>query len=202
MMKFIKILKMLKNKKRFFESKPFELKLDLTNCDFNKYDNKIIRKLSDVASIFKDGEKVKEIQKSSDPIIYIIGEIKVPNKEGHLSFGISKICPGKVGNEFYMTKGHYHEKKDGSEIYICLEGKGYLLVQSKDKQVISFYMDKSSVVYVQPGWAHRTVNCGKEFFTCLYFMPANVGHDYESIRKNDFEMSVVELDEKICLIKK
>lgn len=193
---------MLKRKERFHKLGPFELKLDLINCDFDNYDNKIIQKLSDVSSIFIDEKKVMEIQKSSNPIIYTVGEIKVPKKEGHLSFGISKIYPGKIGNEFYMTKGHYHKNKDGSEIYICIEGKGYLLMQSKNKQVVNFYMDKGSVVYVPPGWAHRTVNCGKEFFTCLYFMPANIRHDYESTRKNDFEMSLVELDKKISLIKK
>lgn len=193
---------MSKNKEKFSGITPFELKLDLINFNFEKYDHEIIRKLSDVTNIFMNEEKVKEIQESSDPIIYTVGEVEVPNEEGHLSFGVSRIYPGKVGNEFYMTKGHYHKDKDGSEVYICLEGKGYLLVQSKDKQLINFYMDKGSVVYVQPGWAHRTVNCGKEFFTCLYFVPANAGHDYESARNNGFEMSVVELDEKICLIKK
>ncbi|MCL4415797.1 MAG: glucose-6-phosphate isomerase [Actinobacteria bacterium] len=192
---------MTKNYEKIDKVKPFKRKLDFTSCDFNKYDIMIIRKLSDIASIFTDQKKSEEMQESSDPVIYTVGEIKVPNEDGHLSFGISKIYPGKIGNEFYMTKGHHHKSKDGSEIYICVEGKGYLIIQSKG-QVINFYMNKGSVVYVPPGWAHRTVNCGKGFFSCLYFMPANAGHDYESIKKNDFKIRIVELDKKICLIEK
>jgi len=36
---------------------------------------------------------------------------------GELLFGVSIVHPGKVGNEFYMTKGHFHTVLETAEIY-------------------------------------------------------------------------------------
>ena len=175
------------NKKNFGKVEPFTLKLDLIKYDFDRYENEIIRKLSDVSTIFSDKKEVKKILQNSDPIIYTVGEIKVSNKKDHLIFGIGKIFPGRIGNEFYMTKGHFHKDADGCEIYICLNGCGYLLLVSKMLQKYNFYMEEGTTAYVPPGWAHRTVNTGKEVFTCFYAMPANAGHDYKTIKNYCFD---------------
>ena len=53
----------------------------------------------------------------------------LPEKEGTpggLYFGITYLYPGKVGNEYMMTKGHYHANVDRAEFYWGLEGEGML----------------------------------------------------------------------------
>ncbi len=51
----------------------------------------------------------------------------VPETPGDVAFGCSILNPGKIGEEYYFTKGHFHTIIDTGEIYYCLKGHGYIL---------------------------------------------------------------------------
>ncbi|MCL4417975.1 MAG: cupin domain-containing protein, partial [Actinobacteria bacterium] len=116
-----------------------------------------------------------------------------PREEGQLIFGTSIIYPGKVGSEYFMTKGHYHEKPDTAEIYFCLKGKGYLIMESLEGETSIIFMQSGSIGYVPPRWAHRTANTGDEPLICFYSVPADAGHDYEEIAKSGFKVIAIEI---------
>jgi len=59
----------------------------------------------------------------SDPALYEVCTLEVPEEDGHLIQCVSTIYPGKVGDEFFMTKGHYHEERGTAEIYLCIAGR-------------------------------------------------------------------------------
>ena len=40
-------------------------------------------------------------------MVYEFYEMGAPETDGHLAFGSSITYPGKVGNEYFMTKGHF-----------------------------------------------------------------------------------------------
>ena len=42
--------------------------------------------------------------------------------------GMSIIAAGMVSHEYFMTKGHLHEQNNQPEIYYCVKGSGYLLM--------------------------------------------------------------------------
>ena len=44
-----------------------------------------------------------------NPVLYEVYEIKRPELAGELMYGISIVHPGKVGEEYFMTKGHFHK---------------------------------------------------------------------------------------------
>ena len=58
------------------------------------------------------------------PVLYEVYEFKRPEVAGELLHGVSVIHPGLVGNEFFMTKGHFHSLLETAEVYYCLKGEG------------------------------------------------------------------------------
>ncbi|MDD2889695.1 MAG: glucose-6-phosphate isomerase family protein [bacterium] len=144
------------------------------------------RKLSDLKTYFSDQKAVEEILKKSDPILYEVYENEVPKEEEHLTFATTILYPGKVGNEFYFTKGHFHFEPDGAEVTIGIQGTGMVLLQNRENQVKSEPLKPFSVAYSSPGWAHRVVNNSTEKLVFLSICRADVGHDYETIIKKGF----------------
>ena len=56
----------------------------------------------------------------------------MPEEYGHVKFCISKLYPGVVGEECFMTKGHYHTVLETGEIYLCLRGQGLMMMKLAD----------------------------------------------------------------------
>ncbi len=150
------------------------------------------RYLSDMKGMYRDQDAVREELDQDDPLIYEVYEDPVPKEEGQLLQVTSIVHPGKVGDEYYMTKGHYHEKRDTAEIYLCLSGTGYLLTQTEEGKSASLRMEPGVSTYIPPYWAHRTVNVGDEPFVFYGVYPGNAGHDYGSIEEVGFPDLVLE----------
>jgi glucose-6-phosphate isomerase, archaeal len=106
--------------------------------------------------------------------------------EGGLFWGTTVIQPGTVGDEYFMTRGHYHAKLDRSEFYLTLRGEGALLLMSRDRQVRSEPMRAGTLHYIPGGIAHRAANTGAEELIFTACWPSDAGHDYESIARNGF----------------
>ena len=81
-------------------------------------------------------------------------------KNGGLFFGTSFVHPGKVGNEFFMTKGHFHAKADAGEYYWCISGHGFLVLQNENGECTVEEVKQGSLHYIPGRCAHRLVNTG------------------------------------------
>lgn len=181
---------------------PFEVRIDLKSGILNKSDRRSKRYLSDLNSYFIDTKKIESMIRKKNVLVYEVYEIVVPEELGHMMFGSSILYPGKVGSEYFLTKGHYHEKIETAEIYFCLKGEGYLVMESLEGEFLNIYMRSGSIAYVPPKWAHRTTNTGTEPFVCFYSVPATAGHDYDEIEKNGFKTTIIESEGKVKIIKK
>ncbi len=163
--------------------------IDLDSGILTNYTDKVVRKASDMQSFYLDENELERMIKNGDPMIYEV--FGVTNEgEGELSYAVTILHAGKVGNEYFMTKGHYHKKKDRAEMYIGLRGHGILLMQ-KDDEVMWKEMHRGDIVYVPPYWAHRSINVGDEDFVFLAVYPGDAGHDYGSIAEKGFAKIVV-----------
>jgi len=180
---------------------PFYTDIDLDRGLLKGYNDETMRRLSDLKSFFYDARAVEEIlEKEEDPVIYEVYSYRPLQEEGGLSFGVTVLHSGKIGNEYYMTKGHFHKKVETAEIYIGLKGKGYLLMQTKDGDATIMRIDRGTVAFVPPYWAHRTINVGDEEFVFMYTFPSDAGYDYATIEKTGFSKIVVEKDGKPVII--
>ncbi|MDR2163617.1 MAG: glucose-6-phosphate isomerase [Clostridiales Family XIII bacterium] len=150
------------------------------------------RYLSKVAGMFYDDAAATELLKGGDPLIYEFYELGVPELPGDIAFGTSITYPGKVGREFYMTKGHFHTVLETAEVYFCLSGEGGMIFENPEGDV-SFEEFKPGVsVYVPQRYAHRSVNTGSSPLVTFFAFRGDAGHDYGTIETKGYRKLVVE----------
>jgi glucose-6-phosphate isomerase, archaeal len=165
--------------------------LDFGTGDMVPHGRAVIRRLSEMRHAFADTEAVVALLgEGEDPVIYRSFMAEVPEQPGHLAHLTTAILPGEVGGEYYMTRGHFHQK-DSAEVYLGMAGRGLMVMQARDGRLRAEELTTNMAVYVPPGWAHRTVNTGQKelVFLAVYFSDA--GHDYRSIEEKGFAVRVI-----------
>ena len=159
-----------------------------------------IKRLKDLSNIFEDGEAFLQLDR--EEIIYEVQAI-LPVKEGlegGLFYGKTIIHPGKVGDEYFMTKGHFHQKMDRAEFYWGIEGEGMLLLMDEDRNCWAEKMYPGSLHYINGYIAHRTINIGNTKLIFGACWPSDAGHNYQEIMDNGFSARLKEVDGKPQLI--
>jgi glucose-6-phosphate isomerase len=180
--------------------RPFSMHLDFKKGELKPHDRTNIRKLSDMKGMFLDTESELQILQREDPVIYSFSERILPEENGHLQLATTTIHPGKIGEEYFMTKGHYHRRPDTSEVYLGLEGEGYLLIQTEEGDFESIVIQPGVVAYIPPYWGHRMVNTGSKPFIFFAVYPGDAGHNYGDIEKTGFVKILIEKNGKPRLI--
>jgi len=136
-----------------------------------------------------------------DFVLYEVYENNRPEIPGELVHGISIVHPGKVGDEYFMTKGHFHAVLETAEIYYCLQGTGIMVMQTPEGEWAIEALCPGKVLYVPPRWAHRSVNTSqKEDLVTFFVYPAHAGQDYSTVEKRRFRKLVVECDNRPCIV--
>jgi glucose-6-phosphate isomerase len=180
---------------------PFTFTLPFPQYIPTRVDNHIIRKLSAMRGQYLDEQTYDAMLLNNDEIIYEVYEIKRPEVAGEFLMGISIIHPGKVGQEFFMTKGHFHNLIETAEVYLCLNGEGFMVMETPEGEAAVEPLSPGSVLYVPPRWAHRSVCTSRQQDLIFFFAyPANAGHDYGTIEKKGFRKLVMEVNGKIQVI--
>lgn len=150
------------------------------------------RTLSQMRGMFADTEAETRLIQEQDPVIYEFYELGAPEHSGDIAFGTSIVYPGKVGNEYYMTKGHFHTILDTAEAYYTLSGEGFMLTESPSGDVIAHRLEAGTAVYVPKGYAHRSVNTGTDKLITFFAFRGDAGHDYGTIETKGFRKLIVE----------
>lgn len=150
---------------------------------------KQVRKLSDMRNFFSDKAAVIQGLKKGDPIIYEVYAVE-NDFPGGLCYAVTVINPGDIAGEYYMTKGHFHQK-DAGEIYIGLEGKGMLILQNRKGEMKNLTIEPGKICYVPGDFAHRSVNTGKSKLKFLAVYTSESGYDYATIEKSGFKEKVI-----------
>jgi glucose-6-phosphate isomerase len=158
------------------------------------------RRIKDIASIFKDQKAVEEL--SPERIAYTVQlYFPVPEgKTGALAFGNTTIFPGKAGNEYFMTKGHFHGQADRAEFYWCIQGKGMLILMDQNRNSWAEEMVPGSLHYIGANTALRVANTGDENLIFGACWPSDAGHNYEEIAINGFSARLFEINNKPLLV--
>lgn len=172
---------------------PFSVGWDPLDGIMDDPDNHIKRYLSELKGMFYNPEGVESLLRDrGDVLVYEVFEKEIPHRDGEIQFCSSITHPGKVGDEYFMTKGHFHARRDTAEIYYCIRGKGYMLMELPEGEFVIEEMHPGRTVYVPAYYAHRSINTGDEPLISLAVYPGDAGHDYGSIEKMGFKHLVVE----------
>jgi glucose-6-phosphate isomerase len=161
----------------------------------SKYDNHVVRRLSSMRGQFADAQAYAAQLEKEDVVLYEVYELKRPELAGELLHGISIVHPGKVGDEYAMTKGHFHMVLQTAEIYQCLKGEGAMVMENPEGNWAVEELRPGRILYVPPRWAHRSVNTGRQEDLVTFFVyPGHAGHDYGTIETQGFRKLMVEVD--------
>ncbi|MEM6527027.1 MAG: glucose-6-phosphate isomerase family protein [Chloroflexota bacterium] len=183
------------------KSVPFTF--DVPEPDFvpSEYDNHIQRPLSKMKGQYLDTEAYDRALSAEDRLLYQVYELRRPEIAGELLHGISIVHPGKVGDEYHMTRGHFHTVLETGEIYYCLKGTGFMVMETPEGDWAVEPLYPGRVLYVLPRWAHRSVNVNMEEDLVTFFVyPGNAGHDYGTIEEQGFRKLIVEQDGKPTIV--
>lgn len=158
------------------------------------------RYLSNMKDMFYDTAAAEKLLENGDPLIYEFYELGAPELPGDLAFGSSITYPGKVGDEYYMTKGHFHTILDTAEVYYCLSGEGFMLTESPEGDVVNHPLKPGMAVYVPKRYAHRSINTGSTPLVTFFSFRGDAGHDYGTIETKGYRKLVVEKDGEPVMI--
>ena len=157
------------------------------------------KKLSELKGIFNDTSAYERaIAERGDPIIYEV--IDYRKQDSDLCFGTTIMSPGKIGHEYYMTRGHFHERRACSEIYYTQSGEGLLLLESRDGETCTVNMRPNSCAFIPPDWAHRSINVGHDKLVFAWFCATDAGHDYGTILERGMRKLVFEHNEMVSIV--
>ena len=157
-----------------------------TNAEITK------RYLSQMKNMYHDSEAVTKMLKDNDPLIYEFYELGCEERAGDIAFGTTILYPGKIGDEYYMTKGHFHTKLNTSEVYYTLSGQGAMVMENPEGDTKVLPLLTGQCVYVPRRYAHRTVNTGKEPLVVFWAFDADAGHDYGTIETKGYHKIIIE----------
>ncbi len=183
------------------DNEPFTFSLSQPGWLPSRHDSHVVCTLSDMRAQYADHTTCDRLLPGEDPVVYEVYTIKRPELAGELQCGISIVHPGTVGDEYFMTKGHYHAVLDTAEIYQCLDGQGMMILETPEGDWAAKELRPGTVLFVPPRWAHRSVNTSSTQALITFFVyPGHAGHDYATIESRGFRKLVVEREGHPCLV--
>ena len=156
----------------------------------------VTRYIKDLEGMFLDEQARKN--KNQDSIAYEVNSYLpvAENTKGGLLWGVTHIYPGLVGNEFMMTKGHFHANEDSAEYYWGIEGEGMLIMMNSENNTWAERMFPGSLHYIPGNTAHRVANTGSIILSFGACWPSDAGHDYETIKEHGFKKRLLKINGK------
>jgi glucose-6-phosphate isomerase len=152
------------------------------------------KRLADLDGLYADAAAFNALAASAgNDVVYDVTDHRPSDQPGNLITGVTRMSPGKVGDEYFMTRGHIHANIERPELYFGLKGDGLMLMESPDGDTRIVEIHPNTVCYVPPRWIHRSVNSGRQDLVMLFCYPADSGQDYAIIeRSNGMRLRIVD----------
>ena len=172
---------------RFFD-------VDLQTGLMGGTDTRYQKFLRDLGGVYADEQAFGALAaERGDEVVYEVTDHRPNSNPGDLITGVTRMSPGKVGDEYFMTRGHIHAAIDRPELYYGLKGNGLMLMESPSGDTRVVEIKANTACYVPPRWIHRSVNLGSEDFVMLFCYPADSGQDYAIIEQsNGMKLRIVD----------
>ena len=139
----------------------------------------------DLAGLYADANAFARMaEHMRDSVVYEVTEYRPSEAAGDLIFGVTRMIPGTVGEEFFLTRGHIHATADRPEIYGGQKGFGLMQMEAPDGTVEIAEIGPGTICYVPPCWIHRSINIGTEDLVMTFCYPADAGQDYGIIARS------------------
>ena len=146
--------------------------------------------IGDLKDVFQnEGERSTMNQESIVYSVSLLQPVKA-GTIGGLFIGTTIIEQGQVDEEYYMTKGHFHQNTSSSEFYWGTQGSGMVLMMKLDRSFHIEHMSPGSIHFIPAETAHRVINTGNEKLIFNACWPADAGYDYDTIYNEGFSCRI------------
>ena len=178
---------------------PLGVLIDTKSGAMTPSTGRYLKRLNELRGIYRDQEALDAILAArGDIVAYEVLEFIQPGTD--IGFGTTTMYPGRVGEEFFMTRGHFHQRRDRGEIYYTQSGEGLLLLQSREGETQTVDMKSGSCAFIPPDWAHRSINTGNVPLVFVWACNPDAGHDYGEILARGMRKLVVSRDGSVALV--
>lgn len=144
------------------------------------------KRLSDLDGLYADAAAFQAlVDKVGDLIVYAVEDFRPGDHAGDLIYGVTRMTPGRVGREFFFTRGHIHTKANRPEIYYGQQGRGLMQLESPEGETRIVEIGPQTICYVPPYWIHRSVNVGDTDLVMVFAYPSDSGQDYGIIETSN-----------------
>jgi glucose-6-phosphate isomerase len=144
------------------------------------------KRLGDLAGLYLDDEAhARLVGELGNPIVYDVEEFRPGARPGDLIYGVTRMSPGRVGDEYFLTRGHIHANANRPEIYHGQAGRGLMQLESPAGETRILEIEPNTICYVPPFWIHRSINIGDTDLVMVFAYPSDSGQDYGIIAASD-----------------
>ena len=147
--------------------------------------------IGDLRNVFLDDKARQSMDRATTVYAVEYWKPVLEGTEGGLYWGNSTVFSGVVGEEYFMTRGHFHRLRDRSEYYATVSGSGLLVLMDEQRRSDVQEMSAGTTHYIPGNTAHRVVNTGDVPLTFLACWPSDAGYDYATIDEHDFSIRVM-----------
>jgi len=159
-----------------------------------------VKRLGDLVGLFLDQAAWRAMDPKTEIYRVKLWRPVPDGTTGGLFWGTTILQPGRVGDEYFMTHGHFHAEPDRAEFYATLRGTGGLILMQEDGESSLDCMSPGSVHYIPGRIAHRVANTGKEPLVFVASWPSDAGHDYARVRAAGFSRCLLKRNGGPCLV--
>ncbi len=164
---------------------PQRLVVDMTSGALVGGDGSYQKQFRDLAGLYADAVDFDALVAArGDEVAYGVTSYTPGKHVSDLILGVTRMAAGRVGREFFLTRGHIHAIGNRPEMYHGQAGRGVMQMESPEGEVRLVEIGPQTICYVPPFWIHRTVNVGDVDLVMTFAYPADSGQDYGIIERS------------------
>lgn len=146
--------------------------------------DRYVKRLADLEGLYEDAAAFEQLKRErGGEVVYEVTDFKPSANAGDMIIGVTRMRPGKVGREYFLTRGHIHANANRPEMYYGESGHGIMLLESPEGEIRTVEIEPRALCYVPPYWIHRSVNIGPDELVMTFAYPADSGQDYAIIEE-------------------
>ena len=159
-------------------------RVDVARGELAGATNRYVKTLADLDGLYGDAAAFAALSREGgDAVVYEVTDFKPSANSGDMIIGVTRMRPGKVGGEYFFTRGHIHANANRPEMYYGESGRGLILLESLEGEIRTVEIEPRVLCYVPPYWIHRSVNTGPGELVMTFAYPADSGQDYAIIEE-------------------
>jgi glucose-6-phosphate isomerase len=143
------------------------------------------KRFADLDGLYADAAAYRTMLAGlAETVVYEVTDLRPSERAGDMITGVTRMSPGRVGREFFLTRGHLHARANRPEIYFGQQGRGVMLLEDPAGETRVVAIEPQTLCYVPPFWIHRSINTGAADLVMLFAYPADSGQDYDIIARS------------------